>query len=87
MAVVALDLQEDEDDSQFMLCLLNYQSKTYMIRVIVSIDLFFHDNLPGAASSLSPLCSYQLNMYCVRTIIIQNGKCNCSSEEASFLPS
>jgi hypothetical protein len=36
---VSLDLQEDKDDALLMLCLLRYQSKACMVRII--------DNLPG----------------------------------------
>ena len=40
IASVALDLHEDEDDTIFLLCLLNYQSKTRMVKIILTIDFF-----------------------------------------------
>jgi hypothetical protein len=67
MVAVALDLQEDEGDPQFLICLLSYQSKTYMIRVILSIDfviitIFLEKQAP---CPLAPINR-------IRPIIIQN---------------
>jgi hypothetical protein len=69
LASVVLDLHEDEDDSIFLLCLLNYQSKTRMVRVVLTID-FFYDNLPGAESASSPSPSRQQNICFVRPILV-----------------
>jgi len=42
MAAIAIDLQDDnEEDSLFMLCLLNYQSKACMVRVLLTVEFFF----------------------------------------------
>jgi hypothetical protein len=41
LASVALDLHKDEDDTIFSMCLLNYQSKTCMVRVVLTIDFFY----------------------------------------------
>jgi hypothetical protein len=45
LAAIAIDLQDnDKDDSLFMLCLLNYQSKTSMVRVL--LHFFFMTIFP-----------------------------------------
>jgi hypothetical protein len=39
---VVPDLHEDEDDTIFLLCLLNDQSKTCMVRIIIlTIEIFY----------------------------------------------
>jgi hypothetical protein len=47
MAAIAIDLQDvNEDDSLFMLCLLNYKSKTRMVRVLLMVEFFFMTFFP-----------------------------------------
>jgi len=47
LAAIAIDLQDnDKDDSLFMLCLLNYQSKTHMVKVLLSVEFFFMTIFP-----------------------------------------
>jgi hypothetical protein len=47
LAAIAIDLQDDDkDDSLFMLCLLNYQSKTHMVKVLLSAEFFFMTVFP-----------------------------------------
>jgi hypothetical protein len=41
LAAVAIDLHKDEDDAIFLMCLLNYQSKTRMVRVVLTIEFFY----------------------------------------------
>jgi hypothetical protein len=66
MAAIALDLQDDDkDDSLFMLCLLNYQRKTSMVKVLLTVEIF-HENLPRAGRSSSPLSSYQPSICFIR---------------------
>jgi len=47
LAAIVIDLQDDdEDDSLFMLCLRNYQSKTRMVKVLLSVEFFFMTIFP-----------------------------------------
>jgi hypothetical protein len=46
LAAVALDLHEEDDDTIFILCLLNYQNKTRMVRIVLTIVFFFMTILP-----------------------------------------
>jgi len=45
MAAIAIDLQDDDEDES-MLCLLKYQSKTCMVRVLLTIEFFFMTIFP-----------------------------------------
>ncbi len=46
LASVTLDLHEDEDDTIFLMCLLNYYSKTQLVRVVLTIDFFYMTIFP-----------------------------------------
>jgi hypothetical protein len=70
MAAIALDLQDNvKDDSLFMLCPLNYQSKAHMVRVILSIEFFLvtifldqrplYDHVNQTFASLDPSWCYR----------------------------
>jgi hypothetical protein len=46
LAAVAIDLHEDEDDAIFLMCLLYYQSKTRMVRIVLTIEFFYMTIFP-----------------------------------------
>ncbi len=56
LASVALNLQEDEDDTIFLMCLLHYQSKTRMVRVVLTIKFFYMTIFPEQRVPC-PLCA------------------------------
>jgi hypothetical protein len=68
LASVTLDLHEDEDDTIFFMCLLNYYSKTRLVRVVHTIDFFI--NLPRTEGASSPSNSGQPNFCVVRSFLV-----------------
>jgi hypothetical protein len=69
LASVALDLHEDEDDTIFFMCLLNYYSKTQLVRVILTTEFLF-DNLPRTEGASSPSYSGQPNFCVIRSFLV-----------------